>query len=53
MPMDFSDLKKVCKNAARVHQFREINNGETEGDYRNSLADHVSGRDFIGSEEIK
>jgi hypothetical protein len=52
MPMDFPDMKSLCR-AAEVHQFRQPNPNETELGYRNALADHVKSRDFIESEEIR
>ena len=52
MPMDFPDIKSL-QRAAKVHGFRIITKGETEDDYRNNLADHVSSRDFIESQEIR
>jgi len=52
MPMDFPDLKSLIY-CAKVHKFRKINDGESEDDYRNALADHVAPRDFIESEEIR
>lgn len=50
--MDFPDLRSL-KNAAQVHKFRDINDGESEDDYRNALADHVQPRDFVESCEIR
>ena len=52
MPMDFPDLKSL-KFCAKAHKFRKINDGESEDDYRNALANHVAPRDFIESEEIR
>jgi len=52
MPMDFPDLKSL-QMAARVHKFRDINEGESEDDYRNALADHVISIDPIESQEIR
>lgn len=52
MPMDFPDLKSL-KNAAKVHNFRNINKDEKENDFRNALADHVKSIDFIESQEIR
>ena len=52
MPMDFPDMKSLIF-AARVHEFRIPDKDETEVDYRNALANHVSSRDFIESEEIR
>lgn len=50
--MDFPDLNSL-KGAAKVHQFREINEDESEDDYREALADHVRPRDQIESDEIR
>jgi len=52
MPMDFPDMRSLI-NAAEVHEFRKLNDGETEIQYRQALADHVQQRDFIESEEIR
>ena len=52
MPMDFPDLESL-KFCARVHKFRKINDGESEHDYRESLADHVASIDLIESQEIR
>ncbi len=52
MPMDFPDLKSL-KFTARIHDFRDIGNGESEDHYREVLADHVAPRDFIESQEIR
>jgi len=52
MPMDFPDMKSLI-NAASIHNFRKINKDETEIQYRNSLADHVTKIDFVESEEIR
>ena len=52
MPMDFPDLKSL-KFCAKAHKFREINDGESEDDYRNALANHVEPRDFLESQEIR
>lgn len=52
MPMDFPDLKSL-KFAAKAHKFRDINENETEIEYRNALADFISSKDFIESEEIR
>lgn len=52
MPMYFPDLKSLCY-AAEVHQFRQPNPHEAEPDYRKALADHVSTRDIVESEEIR
>jgi hypothetical protein len=52
MPMSFPDLTSL-KDAARVHKFRDIKNGEPEIEFRNALADHVASVDFVESEEIR
>ncbi len=52
MPMDFPDMKSL-EMAARVHDFRETTEGETEKEYRNAFADHVLTRDAVESEEIR
>jgi len=52
MPMDFPDMKSL-QMAAKVYKFRDVNEGETEQEYRSALADHVAPRDFIESEEIR
>lgn len=52
MPMDFPDLDSL-KCAAMVHKFRDIKNGETEDEYREAVANHVSPIDFIESQEIR
>ena len=52
MPMDFPDMKSL-ERAAEVHGFRVVNDGESEADYREALADYVKPRDFIESQEIR
>jgi len=52
MPMDFPDMKSL-EMAAEVHKFRQLNEGETEEQYREALADHVNKIDFIEGEEIR
>ena len=52
MPMDFPDMKSL-EGAADIWKFRKLNKDETEIQYRNALADHVSTRDLIESEEIR
>jgi len=52
MPMDFPDLKSL-ESAAKVWKFREIKKDETEDEFRNALADFVSKKDFIESQEIR
>lgn len=44
---------KSLEMAARVRKFRVINDGESEDDYRNALADHVFSIDSLESEEIR
>lgn len=45
MPRSFPDMESL-EDAARVHKFRTIRDGEEESDYRDALADHV--RDVTG-----
>lgn len=52
MPMDFPNMKSL-ENCAEVHKFRKPNKNESEEEFRTALADHVSPRDFIESEEIR
>ena len=52
MPMDFPDMNSL-RMAAKVHKFRQPNEGEPEIEYRTALADHVAPRDYIESEEIR
>ena len=52
MPMDFPDLKSL-EFAAKVWKFRTPNEGESEDDYRNALANFVSDKDYIESQEIR
>jgi hypothetical protein len=52
MPMDFPDMKSL-EMAAKVHRFRTKKLDESEFEYRNSLANHVSERDIIESQEIR
>ena len=52
MPMSFPDMKSLVR-AAKVHDFREPLENETEAHYREALADHVAPRDFIESQEIR
>jgi hypothetical protein len=52
MPMDFPDMRSLIE-AAEVHKFRKPNEGESEIQYRQALADHVSTRDPVESEEIR
>jgi hypothetical protein len=50
--MDFPDMPSLVR-AAKIHKFREPLENEPEIDYRVALANHVSSRDFIESEEIR
>lgn len=52
MPRDFPDMNSL-KSAAKVHNFRQPNNGESEAEYRSALASHVEPIDFIESCEIR
>jgi hypothetical protein len=52
MPMDFPDMESL-EQAAEVWKFRKPNEGETEPQYRNALADHVSPKDIVESMEIR
>lgn len=52
MPRDFPDIESL-KYAARCHEFRQPNEGETEASFREALADHVQSRDFVESQEIR
>lgn len=52
MPMDFPDMKSL-EFAAKCHKFRKPNEGETEPEYRNALANHVEPIDLIESMEIR
>jgi len=52
MPMNFPDMRSL-EMVAKVHKFRDINERESENDYRTALADHVAPRDFIESQEIR
>jgi hypothetical protein len=52
MPTDFPNMDSLIR-AAKVHKFRQPSEGEAEIDYRTALANHVSSRDFIESEEIR
>lgn len=52
MPMSFPDMESL-EFAVKCHKFRGLNDGETEAQYRKSLADHVSKIDFIESQEIR
>lgn len=40
MPQSFPDMQSL-KYAAKVHKFRAQNEGESDSDYRNTMADHV------------
>lgn len=50
--MNFPDMKSLTF-AAKVWKFRQPNEKETEIEYRTALADFVSDKDFIESEEIR
>lgn len=52
MPMDFPDMKSL-KWCAKAHKFRMPEDNETEGEYREKLAQHVESRDRIEAEEIR
>lgn len=52
MPMDFPDMQSLLR-AAECWKFRKPNAGETEGEYRNALANRVEPDDFIESQEIR
>lgn len=52
MPMDFPDMDSL-KSAAQVHKFRQPRAEESEREFRNALAHHVSSIDFIESQEIR
>jgi hypothetical protein len=52
MPMDFPDMQSLIE-AAHVHKFRPLNDGESELEYRTALANFVAPKDFIESEEIR
>ncbi len=52
MPMSFPDLESL-KHAAKVHNFREMLEGESEELYRHNLADHVTPYSNIEGHEIR
>lgn len=52
MPMSFPDMNSL-RRAAMTWRFREDNEGESEADYREALADHVLSKDYIESFEIR
>lgn len=52
MPMSFPSMRSLI-SAAKVHEFRTPNAGESESEYRSALAGHVIPRDFIESQEIR
>lgn len=52
MPTDFPDLDSL-KYAAGLWKFRQPNDGESESDYRFSLANFVEPQDYIESLEIR
>ena len=52
MPMSFPEMNDLLA-AAEIHKFRLPNDGETEAEFREALADHVKPIDFIESQEIR
>ena len=52
MPMSFPDMRSL-ELAAKTHNFRPPNEGESEGDFRTALADHVKPIDRVESFEIR
>lgn len=52
MPMDFPDMNSL-KRAAGLWKFRQPNDGESESDYRFSLANFVESQDYVESLEIR
>ena len=52
MPRDFPDMDSL-NHVAKVHGFRQSNEGENERQYRTALADHVAAIDFVESCEIR
>lgn len=52
MPIDFPDLESIIRRA-EMWKFRKMDEGESEAEYRIALADFVSDKDFIESEEIR
>ncbi len=52
MPRSFPDMQSL-KNIAKCHGFREPHVDESEEVYREAVADHVQGRDFVESMEIR
>ena len=52
MPMDFPDMDSL-KRCAEIHKFRQPNQGESESEYREALADHVKPIDQMESMEIR
>lgn len=52
MPMDFPNMASLIRRA-ECHKFRQPKKGETEDQFRTSLADHVEPRDYIESLEIR
>ena len=52
MPMNFPDLDSL-KRTAKRWKFRELDQNESEEDYRVALADFVESKDVIESQEIR
>ncbi len=52
MPRNFPDLDSL-KGIAGVHGFRQPNDGESETQYRQAVANHVEPIDFVESCEIR
>ena len=52
MPLDFPDLQSV-QVLAKGYKFRDIQDSETEADYRESLADYVTKFGFVEAQEIR
>lgn len=52
MPTDFPNMRSL-EMCARNWKFRAPNKDESEGDYREALADFVEPKDFIESAEIR
>jgi hypothetical protein len=52
MPTSFPDMESL-KWAAKGHNFRQPNEGESEQEYRTALANYVAPIDFVESQEIR
>jgi hypothetical protein len=52
MPMDFPNMDSL-KRAAKNHDFRQPEEGESEDEFRAKLANHVTPRDRIEGHEIR